>query len=387
MRLVKSEIEKIRETGLFRKLRTVSTPQEAVFTLDGSEVVNFSGNNTLGLATHPALARAAENSLQKYGMGSGASRLISGNMTPHEELEKELAVFTHRERALYFPSGYQANIGVIPALAGKGDVILSDELNHASLIDGIRLSGAERRIYPHNNVSKLEQELEAAPDDSRVLVVTESLFSMEGDRAPLVEILKLKGRVREFLLYLDEAHAMAAIGPLGAGIAAESGAGHEVDLVLGTLGKGFGVGGAFIASEPDLIELVINRARSFIYTTAPPPHLAAAASAALKLVLEGDSLRERLRQNSDALRERIERNIGQAPSGCDHIIPVLVPGVDKVMAACAGMLDEGIFCQGIRPPTVPHGRCRLRFSVSAAHTAEHLEAAAEALKKVLSGLK
>ncbi len=348
-------------------------------------MINFSGNNTLGLATHPALLEAARRGLDQYGLGSGASRLISGNMEPHDLLEKALSPFLDREAVLLFPSGFQANTGVIPVLAEEGTFILSDALNHASLIDGIRLSKAKAVLYPHNDVKALANALEKIPPKSPVLVVTESLFSMEGDRAPLAEIAALKD-VRPFLLYVDEAHAIGALGPDGRGLAAEYGVDANVDLLLGTLGKAFGVSGAFIAGSAGLRDLVINRARSFLYTTAPPPVLALAALAALDEVRRGEPLRERLRENAAHLRERFGAILGSPLKGQDHIIPVPVPGADRVMRACAGLLERGVFCQGIRPPTVPPGQCRLRFSLSANHNSEHLERAVRALEEVLSNL-
>jgi glycine C-acetyltransferase len=375
MDTVRARLERIKAENLYRKLRCVASPQGAEFILEGRSVINFSGNNALGLATSPAVAEAARQGLEKYGVGSGASRLISGNMTPHEELEQALARFTSRERALYFPSGYQANTGAICALAHEGHVILSDELNHASLIDGIRLSRAERKVYPHNDVAYLEKELAGIPADVPVLVVTESLFSMEGDRAPLERIAALK-RVRPFLLYVDEAHALGVLGPKG-----KSACALDIDIVLGTLGKAFGLSGAFIAARSPVVELLINRCRTFIYTTAPPPMLACAARAALEEVEAADEARERLRENTRRLREGIDREL----MGVDHIVPVLLPGADRVMRACETLLEKGVFCQGIRPPTVPAGQCRLRLSVSALHTKEHLDRAIKALDQVLKG--
>ncbi len=384
---IKKELDRIRGAGLYRTLRTVSTPPDAEFVLNDRKVINFSSNNSLGLASHPALRAAAKDAVDRYGVGSGASRLIAGNMEPHEKLEKEIASFMESEGALFFPSGYQANIGAIPVLADsygveitdRGGVILSDELNHASLIDGIRLARAECRIYPHNDVSALKRLLEEIDADSPVLVVTEALFSMEGDRAPLAEIAALK-EVRPFLLYVDEAHSIGATGPSGRGLAADAECGKSVDIILGTLGKAFGVSGAFIAASEAVVELLINRARPFIYTTAPPPAVAAAALAALEMVRRGDEARERLRRNNARFRELLSGFLGEMPPGRDHIVPVHCPGAGNVMEACSRLLEKGIFCQGIRPPTVPAGKCRLRFSLSALHTDDHLEKTAALLR-------
>ncbi|MFH2001355.1 MAG: 8-amino-7-oxononanoate synthase [Planctomycetota bacterium] len=385
MREVNKTLEEIRAQGLYRTLRCISSAQEVEVDMDGRRVINFSGNNCLGLATHPALLEAARKGLDKYGFGSGASRLISGNMEPHERLEQELAAFTGFESALYFTSGYQANTGAIPALAGKGHLILSDALNHASLIDGIRLSRAQCRVYPHNDVQALDQALRDTPSGQPVLVVTEALFSMEGDRAPLKAIMELK-KVRPFLLYIDEAHSLGAIGPGGRGGAAEAGCMDGVDIFLGTLGKAFGMSGAFIAGRKAVKDLLVNRARTFIYTTASPPALACAASAALGIIKEAGSLRQRLRENGLIFRALVRDITGETPLGEDHIVPVPVRGAKKVMKASETFFDLGIFCQGSRPPTVPAGRCRLRFSLSALHTNEHLKKAAEALRRVVRTL-
>jgi len=376
------QLAAIRSKGLFRALRRVSSPQEAVFVLDGKRVVNFSGNNSLGLANHPALRDAVHDAVERWGVGAGASRLISGNMTPHELFERDAAAFVGSQRALFFQSGFQANTGAIPALAGKETVIVSDELNHASLIDGIRLSGAERLIYPHNDVDALRRLLLEIPRERPVLVVTESLFSMEGDRAPLAEIAALK-ETRPFFFYVDEAHSLGATGPSGRGLAAAEGCSAAVDLLLGTLGKAFGVSGAFVAAAAPIVDLLVNRCRSFIYTTAPMPAAAAAAAEALRLARESDDLRERLRRNVAHFRTLAQRATGQALPGEDHIVPVVCPGAERVMAACGALLERGVYCLGIRPPTVPAGRCRLRFSISAEHSADDLERAVSALEEVL----
>lgn len=382
MKSIREALEAIKKDKLYRRLRCVGSPQGAEFVLDGERVINFSGNDTLGLAAHPALAEAARDCLDRFGFGSGASRLISGNMQPHEELEKALADFLDRERALYFSSGFQANTGCLPALVNEGDAVLSDELNHASLIDGIRLAKGERIVYPHNDADAVRRILGDLPKERRAVLVTESLFSMEGDRAPIEAFAELK-RKRPFLFYLDEAHALGAAGPGGRGLAAEAGRLEAVDVLLGTLGKAFGASGAFIAAKREVIELLVNRARSFIYTTAPPPMVAAAAQAALAEVKAGDALRERLKENAAGLRDRFEAILGQRPPGEDHIIPVFIPGADRVMKVCAALLERRVFCQGIRPPTVPAGRCRLRFSVTALHDEKHLDHAARSLEEVL----
>lgn len=376
------ELDAVRKAGLYRSLRGLDSPQGPELVLDGKTVVNFSSNDSLGLANHESVKAAAHLAIDRYGAGSGASRLTCGNHEPLRSLEKELARFLGRERALCFSSGYQANTGSIPVLATPGTVVLSDEYNHASLIDGIRLSAAECRVYPHNDVSAMAGTLEDLSSDVPVLVVTESLFSMEGDRALLREIVALKG-IRPFTLYLDEAHALGACGPQGRGLAAETGCESDVDVLLGTLGKAFGTSGAFISCSHPLADLLVNRARSLIFSTAPMPAAAAAAEAALFRIRDGDDLRDRLQHNTSRFRDHVRRILGTPVAGIDHIVPVPFEGAGQVMDACEAMLEEGVYCQGIRPPSVPAGGCRLRFSISAAHSDEHVDRAASALAAVL----
>jgi len=378
----REQLAQLERQGLRRRLRQVGSAQDVEIVLDGRRVVNFSGNSSLGLANHPEVTAAALQAVETWGVGAGASRLISGSMAPHHELEAVAAQIMQSQRALLFASGYQANIGVIPVLAGRDAVILSDELNHASLIDGIRLSRAECRVFRHNDVHHLDELLASIPGDREVVVVTEALFSMEADRAPLQGIVELKQR-RPFVLYLDEAHSFGTLGPQGGGLALELGCAEQVDCRLGTLGKAAGVAGAVVAGSEALIELLISRARSFIFATAPMPVLAAAASTALQLIGRGEQLRQRLHDNVALFRQRTTEILGVSSGGQDHIVPVLCPGADRVMEASAALLERGLFCQGIRPPTVPPGTCRLRLSISAQHTAEHLERAARILGEVL----
>lgn len=430
---LEQQLDAIKRAGLYRTLRRVSGAQETEILLDGRRVINFSGNNTLGLANHPVLKEALKSAVDRYGVGAGASRLISGTMEPHVRFENRLARFLGCERTLLFTSGYQANLGAMTVLSGCGarmlpspsdrhgpgefrlpagrerpaseNVIFSDELNHASLIDGIRLSRARCQVYPHNDVTALEGLLKNVSPRARVLVATESLFSMEGDRAPIAEIAALK-RIRPFLFYVDEAHAFGAAGPKGRGLSAEAGCwppsrqgderGHAaptVDVLLGTLGKAVGVSGAFVAGSAEVVELLINRARSFIYTTAPMPAMAAALEVAVDLVEQAEELRARLERNVTLFRELVTRELESCelescvsdapPAGRDHIVPLLCPGSSRVMRACAMLLERGIYCLGIRPPTVPAGRCRLRFSISALHQKEQLRKAAGVIKEVL----
>jgi len=380
----KAELDAIRRAGLYRRMARVSSSQGPVITLDGREVVNFSGNDSLGLADHPDLKNAIHRAVDRYGAGSGASRLVCGNMDPHHGMEEDLAGFLGRERALLFPTGYQASTGVIPILAGPDTVVLSDAHNHASLIDGIRLSRARCQVYTHNDMDALEAHLVRVPAEKPVLVVTESLFSMDGDRAPLERLVALKA-VRPFELYLDEAHALGTLGPCGRGLAAACECESEVDVLMGTLGKAFGASGAFVSAGSDAVELLVNRARSLIFSTAAMPSTAAAARAALALVKEAGPLRRRLRANTTRFRGLVKEVVDEAPAGEDHIVPVPVPGPpEKVMAVSQALLKRGFFCQGIRPPAVPEDGCRLRFSLSAAHKDRHLLDVASALAASLA---
>ena len=277
---IQAELEKLKAQGLYRKLRLVEGAQGPIFILNGREVLNFCSNNYLGLADHPELAAAAKQAIDRYGCGSGASRLISGNMELHEALENKIAALKGTEAALVFNSGFQANVGVISTLVNEGDVVFSDALNHASVIDGCRLSRARTVIYPHFGLAYLEEELKKAPAGSRKLIVTETLFSMDGDEAPLGEIVDLAER-HGALVMVDEAHATGVFGPNGAGVVAKLGLGERVFLQMGTLGKALGGFGAYVAGSQALCDLLINRCRSFIFTTSLPPAVMAMAIAAI----------------------------------------------------------------------------------------------------------
>jgi 8-amino-7-oxononanoate synthase len=281
--ILTARLAEVKESGLYRRLRAVESAQDAAIILEGQEVLLFSSNNYLGLANHPALKQAAREATQQYGCGSGASRLISGSMAVHHELEQRLATLKKTEAALVFPTGYHANIGVLSALMGAGDTILSDGLNHASIIDGCRLSRADTRVYRHADSAHLAELLQACPPTGQRLIVTDSVFSMDGDLAPLAEIVGL-ARQYDAWVMVDEAHATGVFGPHGGGLVEELGLAGQVDIRMGTLGKALGCVGAFVAGSHELIDWLVNRARSFIYTTAIPPAMAAAVLAALDIV-------------------------------------------------------------------------------------------------------
>jgi glycine C-acetyltransferase len=383
---IQEELEALKRQGLYRTLRRVEGEQGPALVLDGRKVLNFSSNNYLGLANHPALKKAAKEAIERYGCGAVASRLISGNMALHEELEDKIATLKNTEAALVFNSGFQANVGIIPALAGEGDLIFSDALNHASIIDGCRLSRARTIVYPHCDMEALEEELEKAPATGRKLLVTETLFSMDGDEAPLADIVELAER-HGALVMVDEAHATGTVGPNGSGVVAKLGLIERVDIQMGTLGKALGGFGAYVAGGRALRELLINRCRSVIFTTALPPPILAAAIAAIDLLYQEPQRRLALWHNIRAMREGL-RNLGFTLGESEsQILPLVIGDAKKCMAFSERLLEKGVFAQGIRPPTVPEGTSRLRITLMATHTHEHLHRALRAFEKVRGELK
>jgi 8-amino-7-oxononanoate synthase len=352
--------------------------------LDGRPVLLLCSNNYLGLADHPRLRRAAADAALGLGTSSGASRLISGSMSIHADLEAKLAEFEGTEAALLFGSGYLANTGAIAALARRGEVVFSDELNHASIIDGCRLAGAETFVYRHCDTEHLAWGLRRTAGRP-ALIVTDGVFSMDGDIAPLGELAILAGRNRCRLM-VDEAHATGCIGPGGRGSVAAAGLTGEVDLIVGTLGKALGGYGAYVCGSREMTDFLVNTARPFIFSTAPPPPAVAAASAALELLAESPKRVERLRANSAALREGL-RSEGIEPIGADtQIVPLVIGEADDAMAICERLLEEGVFAQAIHPPTVPAGTCRLRLTVMATHRIDDLRRAARLIGNAIREL-
>ena len=376
---IEQKLEEIRSRNLYRQLKVVDGEQDATVRLNGREVLNLSSNNYLGLANHPALKQAAGEALDRYGCGSGASRLISGNMTAHEELEQRIARFKGTEAALVFNSGYQANVGIIATLMERDDVVLSDALNHASIIDGCRLSRAAVSVYRHCDMEHLESLLKDAPARARKLIATESIFSMDGDIAPLGEMVELAER-HGAMVMVDEAHATGVRGPNGAGVVAEMGLGDRVLVQMGTLGKALGAFGAYVAGSARLKELLINRARSFIFTTSLPPVVMAMAGAAVELVEREPERQCALQRNTGRLRDGLQR-IGYEVAGSTQIIPVIVGDEQPCMELAARLLESGFYVQGIRPPTVPPGTSRLRVTTMATHTLKQMEQALAAFEQ------
>lgn len=371
-----TELEELRARNLYRAMPEMRGMPGRTGIVGDQEVLNFSSNNYLGLAGHPLVARSLAESALRCGSGSTASRLIAGNSEAHRELENFIAKWKEVPAALVFGSGYQANLGTLSSLAAAPDLILSDELNHASIIDGCRLSRAQVKVYPHKDLENVECLLNA-PGFRRKVVVTESVFSMDGDCAPLKELDEICSR-RGALLMVDEAHATGVFGPDGQGLAQELGVVPEIQM--GTLGKGVGTCGAYVAGSKELIELLVNKARSLIYTTALPPALMCATLTALGIVAsqEGKERRLRLWENAKTFREMLPP--GLAPNtGPSHIVPVLIGESSATMEVSSECLSRGVFAHGIRYPTVPEGTARLRFTLMSDHTREDLRAATAAL--------
>jgi glycine C-acetyltransferase/8-amino-7-oxononanoate synthase len=374
---IEAHLDELRAMGLHRRMRLVSGPQGPHVLLDGKPVLLLCSNNYLGLADHPRVREAAADAAMRWGVGAGASRLVSGTMTIHRRLEERLAAFMRREAALLFGSGFLANAGVIAALARPGDVVFSDALNHASIIDGCRLSRAEVFVYGHGDVEHLEWGIQRA-DGRGALIVTDSVFSMDGDVAPLEEIVELAADYGLRTL-VDEAHATGALGPGGRGVLADVGLEDQVDVIVGTLGKSLGSYGAFVACDRVMCNYLVNAVRTFVFSTAPPPPAVAGALAALDLLEDRPRRVARLAGNALALREALAGEGFDVDLVGTHIVPLVVGDPELAVRVCEAALAEGVFAQAIRPPTVPAGTSRLRLAVMASHRDDELRRAARKL--------
>jgi 8-amino-7-oxononanoate synthase len=378
--IFQEQLQALRARSLERHLREIASAQGAEIEISGRRLVNFSSNDYLGLANDPRLREAAIAAIGGFGVGAGASRLISGTQSSHLHLERALAKWKGTEAAVCFSSGYATALGTIPALVMKNDVILLDKLCHASLIDGARLSGAILRVFPHNHLGKLESHLEWARREcpgKSVLIVTESVFSMDGDHAPLRELVELKERF-DALLMLDEAHAIGVIGANGRGLAAAENLSDGVDVQMGTLSKAIGVSGGYICGSGNLVEWLINRARSFIYSTAPPPPIAAAALASVGFLSspEGEERRRLLWRRINLMSELLSLSCSSA------IFPWIVGAEQAALDLASALQSEGFFVPAIRYPTVAKGAARLRITVTAAHEEAQIRALCKAIKKL-----
>ncbi len=371
-----AELERL---GLSRRLRMISGPQGPTVLLDGKPVLLLCSNNYLGLADHPKVREAAADAAMRWGVGAGASRLVSGSMTIHRRLEERLASFEGSESCVLFGSGYLANIGVIGALAGSEDVIFSDELNHASIVDGCRLSRAEVVIYRHRDIEHLDWCLRRHGERrAGRLIVTDTVFSMDGDIAPLAHIAEL-AQIYGARIVVDEAHATGNVGPEGRGAVAAAGLEGEIDVVIGTLGKALGSYGAYACASTETIQYLINTARPLIFSTAPGPPAVAGALAALELLVERPHRVDRLRSNARALRRGLAEEGFSVADGEMHIVPLVIGEERDAMALCQQAIERGVFAQAIRPPTVPEGTSRLRLTTMASHTPGELREAARTL--------
>lgn len=381
----------IREQGLYRELRRIDSPQSPHIHIGGKTLLNFSSNDYLGLANEPALKEAAIQAVEKFGAGSGASRLICGSLAPHQELEETLAAFKGTEAALVFATGYSAAVGAIGALMGKDDIVVIDKLVHASIVDAARSCGAKLRVFAHNDLNELEEILKWTRDGEvpsfkfqvprSVLVITESIFSMDGDCAPLREMVALKNQYGAWLM-VDEAHATGLYGKQGRGLAEESGVSGQIEVQMGTLGKALGASGGYICGSRTLIDFLVNRARSFIFSTAPVPAAAAAAVAGIRFVQSssGEQRRKFLWERINQFRLALELGTSSFSSA---IIPLIIGDESEAVKAAAALLKEDIYIPAIRYPTVARGKARLRVTITAGHQAGDIERLANAVMPML----
>jgi 8-amino-7-oxononanoate synthase len=383
-----ARLKDVRKQGLYRQLRHIDSPQGPRLEIDGHSLLNFSSNDYLGLANHPVLKEAAVAAVHNFGAGSGASRLICGSLTPHHELEETLALFKGTEAAVSFSSGYDAALGAICARVDNNDVIAVDKLVHACIVDAARLSGAKLRVFGHNNLNDLAKILRwadrrhAAPPLSpserrpRTLIITESIFSMDGDQAPLRELTAMKEKFGAWLM-VDDAHATGLYGKLRRGLPEELGVSQKIEIHMGTLGKSFGAAGGYICGSRPLIDYLVNRARTFIFSTAPVPAAAAAATAGIRLVRSdaGEQRRNQLWSNVAVVSRHLDTQGGA-------IIPILIGDEDKAMQIAGELRSQGIFIPAIRYPTVARGQARLRLTVTAAHSRADVEQLLSALRSV-----
>ena len=377
---VDDELGELRAKRLWRWPRMLEGPQLPVARYDGREVVNLCSNNYLGLANHPALKAAALEAIATYGVGSGAVRTIAGNMAIHQQLEAELAAFKHTEAALLYQSGFTANAGTVAALLGKDDVVVSDELNHASIIDGCRLSGAEKKIFPHKDVTAVRRLLAESRGARRVLLISDGVFSMDGDIAPLPGLVEA---AEEFgaIMMVDDAHASGVVGRDGRGTVDHYELHGRVHIQVGTLSKAFAGLGGYVAGSRALIDYLMHRARPLLFSTSHPPSVAASALAGVRLVQQHPELISRLWENTRFFKEGLRRQGWDTGISETPITPVIVGDEVRAMDLSDRLFEEGVFAVGIAFPTVPRGRARVRTIVTAAHTTEHLERALEAFAR------
>jgi 8-amino-7-oxononanoate synthase len=375
---LKEELSELSRIGRRRFLRWIEDLKGVEAIIEGREVVLFCSNDYLGISRSERFKQVVLEVLERWGAGAPSSRSIAGSFLIHKELEEELSEFKGTERALLFSTGYMANLGILTSLVGEGDLILSDQFNHASIIDGARLSRAEIWVYRHRDMNHLEELLKRSGHRRR-LIVSDGVFSMEGDIAPLKDLKELSDRYGAILV-IDDAHGTGVLGKEGRGIAEHFGLLGQIDVQMGTLGKALGIMGAFVAGEAVLVEYLLNRARTFMYTTSLPPLIVGMVKEALRIMKEEPWRREKLWENTRLFREGAER-LGFKVLGETPIVPIVIGDDHLTMRLSAALFELGIYVQGIRPPTVPPGTSRLRFSISALHTKEHIEKALFALEE------
>jgi len=378
--MFEQRLQKLATRHLSRRLQTLHSATGPIVDLDGRQVLLLASNDYLGLATHPDVVQAAVRATQQFGAGSGAARLISGTLPPHQDLELELAQFKRTSAALTFGSGYLANLGTIPTLIGRGGLVLADRLSHASLLDGCKLSGADLRVYRHDDVEHLQTLLARRARGRRTLIVTDGVFSMDGDLAPLPDLAELAQRY-DADLYVDDAHGTGVMGATGRGTIEHFGLESRIPFHMGTLGKALGSSGAYVAGPATLIEYLVNTNRAFIFTTAPPPASAAAAVAALRIVQREPGRRNRLWENRKRLAAGLKDLGFRLTDSVSPIMPILVGDAEKAVAFAEQLLAEGVYAPAIRPPTVPESTSRIRVTITSEHTLAHIEQALGAFER------
>ncbi len=385
---LQEEIENLKDEGLYTNIRTLESPQGAWVEIDGKEKLNFCSNNYLGLANHPEVSKAAQRAIEEYGVGPGAVRTIAGTMELHRELEEKLADFKKAEATITFQSGFNANLAVIPALMTKKDIIISDELNHASIIDGCRLSGAEIRVYDHADLESLREVLAKASEDNpeKILIVTDGVFSMDGDIAPLPGIVEL-AKEFEAIVMVDDAHGEGVLGSHGRGIVDHFELHGEVDIEIGTFSKAFGTVGGCAAGSKTLIEYLEQRARPFLFSSAVTPADVAATIAAIEILKRDDELVEKLWNNKEIFQDNMKNAGFDVGKTVTPITPVMIGEAKKAQKFSERLMEEGIFATAIGFPTVPKGKARIRVMLSATHSQDDLEFALDKFKKIGRELK
>ena len=378
---LKIELETIKAKGLYRQLKVLSSAPDKEIVFEGKSYFNYSSNNYLGLSCRTELKQAAIDAVNKYGCGGVSSRLICGTLDIHAELEEKLAKLKSKEKAIVFPSGFASNIGVISSILGEGDAVIMDKLNHASLWDGASLSGARLFVYEHRDMESLEKVLKRASSYKKRLIITDTLFSMDGDIAPLKGITDLAKKYNSWTM-IDEAHATGIFGKKGSGIAESVNVEKEIDIVMGTLSKAIGAQGGFICGDNELIDYLTNKSRAFIYTTALSPASAGASIKALEIIEKEPNLRIKLLENSKYLRDKLKL-LGFDTLGSEsQIIPVLTGAVARTMEIASQLMSRGIFAPAIRPPTVAEGRCRIRISLTSMHVKADIDNLIEVFKLI-----